>query len=125
MFVRRKDLVDTPKISSTGEEVYELIGPEKRLGGASRHSVAYVVIPPKCCSRPHFHNDGEETYFILRGVGTLIINDQEHLVTPGDTILISPKARHQIFAEGDEPLEFVVICAPPWNIEDNIFLDDE
>lgn len=125
MFVMRKEMVESPKISSTGEEVYELIGPGELLGGATQHSLAYVVIPPGCSSRPHFHNNSEETYFILKGHGKLIISDHERIVKPGDAIFISPNNQHQIFTEGNEALEFIVVCAPAWNIDDNIFLDEK
>jgi len=120
MFVTRKEKVATPLINETGEEVYELVGSNPEHGCATNHSLAYVVIPPGGSSSHHFHNHSEETYFILKGQGRIIINNQERIVTPGDTIFISLKAGHQIFTEGDAVLEFVVVSAPPWSLEDNI-----
>ena len=123
MFVTRKEKVDTPLINETGEEVYELIGSNPANGGANKHSLAYVVIPPGGSSGHHFHNRSEETYFILKGQGRIIVNNQERVVTPGDTIFISPDELHQIFTEGNADLEFVVVSAPPWSLEDNIPVD--
>jgi mannose-6-phosphate isomerase-like protein (cupin superfamily) len=120
MFVTRKEMVSTPLINETGEKVYELIGPNLAHGNANNHSLAYVVIPPGGSSSHHFHNRSEETYFILKGQGRILISDQERIVTPGDTIFISPDEHHQIFAEGIADLEFVVVSAPPWSLEDNI-----
>jgi mannose-6-phosphate isomerase-like protein (cupin superfamily) len=121
MFVNRKDQVDSPLVSSTGEEVYELIGMGERLGGSNHHSFAYVVIPPGCSSRPHYHNEREETYFILKGRGRLQINHERRLVKPGDAIFIPPKNRHRIITVGRKALEFVTVCAPAWILDDNIF----
>jgi mannose-6-phosphate isomerase-like protein (cupin superfamily) len=123
MFVTRKEMVSPPLINERGEEVYELIGSNPAHGGAINHSLAYVVIPPKGSSSHHFHNQSEETYFILKGQGRIIINDQERVVTPGDTIFISPDEPHQILTEGNADLEFVVVSAPPWSLEDNIPID--
>ncbi|MFW9986697.1 MAG: cupin domain-containing protein [Candidatus Odinarchaeota archaeon] len=125
MFKTRKDLVKAPTVSSTGEEVFELVGSDEKLGGSSHHSLAYVVIPPHCSSVHHFHNTSEETYFILKGQGKLIINDTEHIVRPGDAVLISPGDHHQIFTEGHDALEFIVTCAPPWNQDDNIQVNND
>jgi mannose-6-phosphate isomerase-like protein (cupin superfamily) len=123
MFVNRKNQVDTPLISDTGEEVYELIGKDEAIGGAIQHSFAYVVIPPNCSSRCHHHNEREETYFILKGQGKLHINGETRIVNSGDAIFIPPKNQHQIHCEGNEALEFVTVCAPAWTPEDNVFQD--
>ena len=120
MFVTRKEKVETPLINPTGEEVYELIGFKPQHGGAVRHSLAYVMIPPGGSSSHHFHKVGEETYFILKGRGKLIVNNKKFIVSPGDAIFISPNDAHQILTEGTEVLEFVVVSAPPWSLEDNI-----
>jgi mannose-6-phosphate isomerase-like protein (cupin superfamily) len=125
MFVTRKEKVETPLINATGEEVYKLIGSNPRCGGATHHSLAFVVIPPGGSSSHHFHKVGEETYYILKGRGKLIVNNKEHIVSPGDAIFISPNATHQIFTEGNEVLEFVVVSAPPWTPEDNILTKKE
>jgi len=105
--------------------VYELIGSSPQHGGATRHSLAYVVIPPGSSSTHHFHSVGEETYYILKGQGKLLVNEQVRIVSPGDAILISPTDSHQIFTEGDAVLEFVVLSAPPWTPKDSIPIEKE
>ncbi len=114
-----------PIINSAGEKVYSLIGADETEGSATRHSLAYVVIPPGCSSRPHYHPIAEETYYILQGRARLVINDIEYLLTPGDAVLITPPERHQIFTEGDEELHFIVACAPPWEPTNSVYLDEE
>ena len=125
MFITRKELIRVPLVSSTDEQVYELIGSSPQHGGATRHSLAYVVIPPGGSSIHHFHTEGEETYYILKGQGKLLVNEQVHIVSPGDAILISPTDSHQIFAEGDAVLEFLAVSAPPWTPNDSILVEKE
>ena len=123
MHIARKDKVKKPRENPTGERIYEMIGRGKELGGATKHSFAYVVIPPNCSSQLHYHPEDEETYYILKGEARLIINDKEHHVCPGDAIFINPPERHQIFTEGTEDLEFMVVCAPAWQLTNSVFLD--
>ena len=124
MRITRKDEVKEPVVNPTGERVYEMIGRPENLGGAIKHSVSYVVIPPKCSSRLHYHPQDEETYYILKGKARMIINGKEYHVGSGDAILINPPEKHQIFTIGSEDLEFVVISAPAWQPSNSVFLDE-
>lgn len=125
MLIARKDKVEKPFENPTGERIYEMIGSPKNLGGANNHSFGHVVIPPNCSSRPHYHPIAEETYFILKGRAKMIVDGKEHLVEPGDAVFICPPEKHQIFTEGNEDLEFIVVCAPPWEPTNSVFLDEK
>lgn len=113
MRVARRGDVREPRVISTGEKIYELIGCRKEIGGTSKRTFSYVVIPPHCSSRPDVHAEEEEMYFILKGKGRLVIDGGSCSVGPGDAVLISPDERHQIFTVGRTALEFVVVDAPP------------
>jgi mannose-6-phosphate isomerase-like protein (cupin superfamily) len=123
MIIARKDKVEKPFVNPTGERIYEMIGRPENLGGATKHSFGHVVIPPRCSSRPHYHPEAEETYYILKGRAKMIVNGVEYLLQPGDAILIRPPERHQIFTASDEDLEFIVVCAPAWEPTNSIYLD--
>lgn len=125
MLITRKDKIGKPFENSTGERIYELIGKAKNLGGATKHSVGYVVIPPKCFSILHYHPEAEETYYVMKGKGRMMVNGKEHFVNVGDVILIHPNEQHQIFMDGKENLEFIVICAPAWESNNSIFLENK
>jgi mannose-6-phosphate isomerase-like protein (cupin superfamily) len=124
LLITSKEKVQKPFVNVTGERVYEMVGKPARLGGATKHSFGYAVIPPNCSSRLHYHPQAEETYYMLKGEGRLVIDGVEHNVRPGDAILISPPEKHQIFNEGGEDLEFVVVCAPAWEPDNSVFLDN-
>jgi len=124
LLITRKEKLEKPFVNVTGERVYELVGKPARLGGATKHSFGYAVIPANCSSRLHYHLQAEETYYMLKGEGKLVIDGVEHTVQPGDVILISPPEKHQIFNEGRDDLEFIVVCAPAWEPDNSVFLDD-
>lgn len=123
MLITRKDKVEKPFENPTGERIYEMIGRPERLGGATKHSFGHVVIPPNCSSRPHYHPEAEETYYITKGKAKMTIDGRAHLLRPGDAVFIHPPEKHQIFAMGDEDLEFIVVCSPAWEPTNSVFLD--
>ncbi len=125
MLIIRKDKIKKPFENPTGERIYELVGKPEKLGGAVKHSVGYVVIPPKKSSLLHYHPEAEETYYIMKGKGRMLINGKEYFVIAGDAIFIHPNERHQTFSDGGETLEFIVICAPAWEPNNSIFPDDK
>ena len=52
---------------------------------------------------PHTHPT-HEFYFVMTGVGTMIINGEERNVAPGDLIYIPPDAVHSLRTIGDVPI---------------------
>jgi mannose-6-phosphate isomerase-like protein (cupin superfamily) len=119
----RKDKIKKPFSYSTGEQVFELIGKSRSSGNAARHSFSHAIIPASCSSRPHYHLQSEETFHFTKGNGRMIVDERKFDVGPGDTVLISPKEKHQVLNNSDKKLEFIVVCAPGWNQNDCVFLD--
>jgi mannose-6-phosphate isomerase-like protein (cupin superfamily) len=123
LFLTRKDKVEKPFVSKSGERVFEMIGRPSKLGGATKHSFGIAVIGPNCSTQLHYHPYAEETYYIMKGKGRMIIDGTEHVVQPGDAVLISPPEKHQIFCDGNEDLEFIVVCAPAWEPSNSVYID--
>ncbi len=115
------DPIRTP----SGEIIYELIGRDKAHGGVTRHSLAHVTIPPGKSSPRHYHQELEETYYILSGVGAMTINEQELDVLPGQAVLIEPGEVHQIYNKGGEDLVFLAVSAPAWTAEDHFEVNED
>ena len=118
----RKDQVEKPFENDTGERVYEMIGAPEELGASKYHSFGHTVIPPNCMSKLHYHPVAEETYYILKGQGRLVIDNVVFIVGPGDAVLVQQNEKHQIFNIGEEDLEFLVICAPAWEPDNSVYL---
>jgi mannose-6-phosphate isomerase-like protein (cupin superfamily) len=121
MRIARKESIQQPLETPTGEVIYELIGAPEASGGAQKHSVAAVVIPPGKSSERHYHLVAEETYFMLRGTARMIVDAQEFRLEAGEACLIEPGEQHQIWNTGGDDLEFIAVCAPPWVPEDSVF----
>jgi quercetin dioxygenase-like cupin family protein len=52
---------------------------------------------------PHTHPT-HEFYFVMRGEGTMVIDDEERRVSPGDLVYIPPDALHSLVTIGDAPI---------------------
>ena len=123
MRLTRKEEIQKPFLSPTGERVYEMLGAPEHIGAAKYHSFSHVVIPSGCSSRPHYHPVAEETYYILSGEGRMLVDDRELKLLPGDALLIHTLEKHQIFNDSDTDLEFIAVCAPPWTPDNSVYLD--
>lgn len=121
----RKEQITKPFENYTGERIYEMIGSPVELGEAKYHSFGHVVIPPQCMSRLHYHPVAEETYYMLKGQAKMVIDDKTYYFNPGDAVLIQQNEKHQIFSVGDVDLEFLVVCAPAWEPNNSVYLDEE
>lgn len=109
----------TPQANPSGETVFEMVGRPAVHGGATRHSLAHIVIAPGKASTRHYHKASEETYYLLSGVGEVVIDGQTFTLRPGEACLIETGETHQIFNHGEGDLEFLAVCAPAWTPADS------
>jgi quercetin dioxygenase-like cupin family protein len=56
-------------------------------------------------SAPTHYHDAEESVIVIEGEGLMVINGEEHIVTPNDAAFISPGAHHSIANHGDQPFK--------------------
>ncbi|NUT37135.1 MAG: cupin domain-containing protein [Hamadaea sp.] len=75
-----------------------------------------VIIPPGTSVGLHQHGDDQETYVILRGRGTMTVDERTFPVAAGDLVRNPAYGRHGLVNDGDEDLHllvFEVAPAPP------------
>jgi len=125
MRVVRKEDISNPLMNPSGEEIYEMIGRLPEIGGTIHHSFVHVVIPPGKSSNAHYHKVSEETYYILKGIGSMVVDAKEFRLQPGQAFLIKPFETHQIFNDGQDNLEFLTVSAPAWTADDSFFTTEE
>ncbi len=92
----------------------EIICEVKPATDHPEYSLAVAVIDK---SAPHVHQQSQETYKVIKGKLTLIIDDQKHELKVGEEIVIEPGQVH--WAAGDETW---VKCysQPGWKLADHI-----
>jgi len=122
MRIIRKDKITKPVKNNDGETFYEMIGKSLELGNSPNHSFGIVEVEDGFTTHLHYHPVAEETYYIIKGTATMVIDSKEFIVKEGDTILIMPNEKHQMFANNGN-VEAIVVCAPAWEIKNTIFLD--
>jgi mannose-6-phosphate isomerase-like protein (cupin superfamily) len=95
---------------------------EKEYRGGD-HGVKYLLRGPKIdwgvilmlpgqCLGGHYHNEVEETFYVVEGQATFVVDDVRHELAAGDAIRLEAPERHDVFNESDQPLKMVFIKCP-------------
>lgn len=116
-------LAEAPAFTTKdGSEIRELLA--HRNSCVRHQSLAEARLPVGAATAPHFHPRAEEIYYLLEGRGRMQIEGNVREVGPGDAIAIPPRARHQITNIGSETLKFLCCCAPAYEHDDTVMVDD-
>jgi mannose-6-phosphate isomerase-like protein (cupin superfamily) len=88
-------------------------------------SIQISTIPIGSEQPVHAH-DPEQCYYIIKGTGLMIIEDESREVTSGDAIYISPNKKHGIKNIGDAALEYLTANSPAFTkeYEDSLWSSD-
>ena len=105
-----------------GSEIRELLA--HRNSAIRQQSLAEARLPAGASTTPHYHPLTEEIYYILVGKGLMRIGDETRDVGPGDAIAIPPGMVHQITNTGQDVLKFLCCCAPGYEHEDTVLLNE-
>jgi mannose-6-phosphate isomerase-like protein (cupin superfamily) len=105
-----------------GSEIRELLA-YRNSATIRNQSLAEARVQPGQRTAPHYHPKTEEIYYILRGSGEMTIDKEVRRVGPGDAIAIPPRAIHTILNSGKEPLVFLCCCAPGYENDDTVLVD--
>ena len=118
-----RNLADVPAFTTKdGSEIRELLAP--RNSAIANQSLAEARLPVGASTMPHYHPVAEEIYFVTEGTGQMQIEAKLRDVGPGDAIAIPPGARHQITNTGSVTLRFLCCCAPAYEDEDTVIVED-
>lgn len=106
-----------------GSEIRELLA--HRNSVIQKQSLAEARLPVGGSTREHYHPKTEEIYYITHGEGKMRIGEEEQRVVVGDAIAIPPGERHKIWNDGQETLRFLCCCAPAYEHEDTVLLEED
>jgi mannose-6-phosphate isomerase-like protein (cupin superfamily) len=113
--IRREDV--EPLEDHDGAVIRELAAPSN--SALERLSVAEIVVKAGQQTSGHHHQHLEEVYCILEGTGVMCMEGMEQPVGPGDTVIILPGTTHELRNTGTQDLMMVVVCSPPFSLEDS------
>jgi mannose-6-phosphate isomerase-like protein (cupin superfamily) len=105
-----------------GSEIRELLA--SRNSCIKNQSLAEARLNPGAATQPHYHPKTEEIYYIVRGRGCMQMPGESRPVGPGDAVAIPPGTPHQITNTGDVVLTFLCCCAPAYEHDDTIMLNN-
>jgi mannose-6-phosphate isomerase-like protein (cupin superfamily) len=85
----------------------------------SRHmTVTWLEVPPGASQELHSHEEAEQVYVVVRGIGTLSAAGDTEQLEPGDLALIPPASDHSIANQGEEMLALVSAQSPAVSVEE-------
>jgi mannose-6-phosphate isomerase-like protein (cupin superfamily) len=111
-----------PFTTKDGSEIRELLA--HRNSGIQKQSLAEARLPVGAATVPHYHPLTEEIYYITQGQGRMQIDQDVRWVGVGDAIAIPPGAIHQITNTGKETLRLLCCCAPGYEHEDTVLVEN-
>jgi len=112
-----------PFITKDGSEIRELLA--YRNSCIKNQSLAEARLPVGSATDRHYHPKSEEIYFITHGNGRMEIEGEVQEVKIGDSIAIPPGKAHKIWNTGKDVLRFLCCCAPCYEHEDTIILEEK
>lgn len=69
--------------------------------------ISLAQLQPSLTYEAHQHEDHEEIYYIIKGTGSITIEDEVFKFRDGDIIYIPVNAVHSVTNDGEEMIEFL------------------
>jgi mannose-6-phosphate isomerase-like protein (cupin superfamily) len=66
------------------------------------------------------HEHVEQTLYLVSGVCKVVLNDEEHIVSGGDVVVVTPGTKHNFINEGEETVKIITTYAPPNHIDGRV-----
>ena len=89
-------------------------------------SIARIRVEPGVTTALHALQGTTEAYYILNGIGNLVLgNGEEHSVRTGDVVMFPADTPQKISNIGKDDLIFLVICNPRFVPESYIHLEED
>jgi mannose-6-phosphate isomerase-like protein (cupin superfamily) len=115
--MRARHWLDCPASSTHGNVPARVIFANARTAGTTapeavlRHldRFTHARLEPGAASSPESHARTLEVFFVADGAGTLLVNDHQRAIAPGDTILVPPGVEHAFQNDGNAALDLLVV----------------
>ncbi len=97
-------------------------GEVQRVVTGGEGGVANVHVVSVTVGERHSHKAYDEVYYVLKGTGTLGLNDEEYALRPGAVVVIPAETPHELRAATGDRLEFIIFGYPAMSVQDERFL---
>jgi quercetin dioxygenase-like cupin family protein len=71
-----------------------------------------VLIKPGQTMAAHYHNELEETFYVVEGHAAFFVDGVKHELVAGDAVRLEATERHKVINESDQPAKLVFIKCP-------------
>jgi mannose-6-phosphate isomerase-like protein (cupin superfamily) len=95
-------------IDEMGDGVFRKV---RRELGVTAFGVNALVLVPGTVSRPHFHDEQDELYFVHRGRARFDVGGDSFELMPGGVVHIESSTPRRITSIGEEDLVMLVVGA--------------
>lgn len=106
------DLGAEPVLQSEHDERTRIYVASSKLFGTTALAGELVIFPAGTSSANHHHVGAEHFQLILRGSGTVYIDETPHRIRPGDLVYKYDRERHYCQNDDDGELAFLEFFAP-------------
>jgi mannose-6-phosphate isomerase-like protein (cupin superfamily) len=99
----------------TGERITPI---RDALGtGGEFAEVHFDIAPGGQVAGPHIHPHAEERFDVVSGSLTVLVGDEEKVISAGETVVVPPGTPHQAFNRGDVEMRSIARITPPGNLD--------
>jgi quercetin dioxygenase-like cupin family protein len=116
-FVRREEVTPYSPANHVGTVNRRLIGPE--TVGAKQLEVVLGVVEKGKGALPHAHPGIEQVCYLLKGRARAEVGGESCELSAGDSCFFPADMPHVFTVVSDEPVEVLVIYAPPYGEDPN------
>lgn len=82
------------------------------LSSSENLSIAERLLAPGVREIKHYHEKSWQFFYVLEGVGTMTLDDDEIELNASEAIEVAAGAHHQMMNSGDVDLKFLVVSSP-------------
>ena len=71
------------------------------------------------------HEHVEQTLYLVAGVCKVVLDGEEHIVSGGDVVVVTPGTKHNFINVGEEFVKIITTYSPPNHIDGRVHVTKE